>query len=115
MATVYWDVETYSQISLTDRGAYIYAADPATGIFFFCYAIDDGEVQVWRPGDPVPEPFANPTRYKFVSDNWEFEHAIHTSILVTRYGFPTLPTEQQDCAQRLDRLSGRAWFALRSA
>ena len=79
MATVYWDVETYSQISLTDRGAYIYAADPATGIFFFCYAIDDGEVQVWRPGDPVPEPFANPTGYKFVSDNWEFEHAIHAS------------------------------------
>ena len=101
MATVYWDVETYSQISLTDRGAYIYAADPATGIFFFCYAIDDGEVQVWRPGDPVPEPFANPTGYKFVSDNWEFEHAIHASILVTRYGFPTLPIEQQDCAQRL--------------
>ena len=101
MATVYWDVETYSQISLTDRGAYIYAADPATGIFFFCYAIDDGEVQVWRPGDPVPEPFANPTGYKFVSDNWEFEHAIHASILVRRYGFPTLPIEQQDCAQRL--------------
>src|SRR6516162_3633457 len=101
MATVYWDVETYSQISLTDRGAYIYAADPATGIFFFCYAIDDGEVQVWRLGYPVPEPFANPTGYKFVSDNWEFEHAIHTSILVTRYGFPTLPIEQQDCAQRL--------------
>jgi DNA polymerase family A/CHC2 zinc finger/Toprim domain len=101
MATVYWDVETYSQISLTDRGAYLYAADPATGIFFFCYAIDDGEVQVWRLGDPVPEPFANPTGYKFVSDNWEFEHAIHASILVTRYGFPTLPIEQQDCAQRL--------------
>jgi len=101
MATVYWDVETYSQISLTDRGAYIYAADPATGIFFFCYVIDDGEVQVWRPGDPVPEPFANPTGYKFVSDNWEFEHTIHASILVTRYGFPTLPIEQQDCAQRL--------------
>jgi hypothetical protein len=101
MATVYWDVETYSQISLTDRGADIYAADPATGIFFFCYAIDDGEVQVWRPGDPVPEPFANSTGYKFVSDNWEFERAIHASILITRYGFPTLPTEQQDCAQRL--------------
>jgi hypothetical protein len=101
MATVYWDLETYSQISLTDRGVDIYAADPATGIFFFCYAIDDGEVQVWRPGDPVPEPFANPTGYKFVSDNWEFEHAIHASILVTRCGFPTLPTEQRDCAQRL--------------
>ena len=28
MPTVYWDIETYSQISLTDRGGYIYAADP---------------------------------------------------------------------------------------
>ena len=41
------------------------------------------------------------TGYKFVSDNWEFERAIHASILVRRYGFPPLPIEQQDCAQRL--------------
>ena len=101
MPTVYWDIETYSQISLTDRGAYIYAVDSSTGVFFFCYAIDDGEVQVWRPRDPVPEPFANPTGYKFVSDNWEFERAIHASILVKRHGFPPVPIENQDCAQRL--------------
>src|SRR5262249_9198198 len=101
MPTACWDIETYSQISLTDRGAYIYAADPSTGIFFFCYLVDEGEVQEWRPGDLVPEPFANPTEYKFVSDNWEFERAIHASILVTRYGFPPIPIENQDCAQRL--------------
>src|SRR5262245_26275158 len=101
MPTVYWDSETHSQTSLPDRGAYIYAADSSTGVFFFCYAIDDGEVQVWRPGDSVPEPFANPTEYKFVSDNWEFDRLIHQDILVKRYGFAPIPTEQQDCAQRL--------------
>jgi hypothetical protein len=62
---------------------------------------DDGEIQVWTPGDPVvPEPFAHPAEHRFVSDNWEFERAIHAQILVKRYGFPPLPIENQDCAQR---------------
>src|SRR5262245_36896020 len=66
-----------------------------------CFACDDGEIQeVWSPGDPVPEPFANPTRYLFISDNWEFERAIHANILVPRCGFPPIPIENQDCAQR---------------
>src|SRR5262249_2778169 len=98
---VTWDAETHSQCNLKERGAYIYADDPTTDIHFFCYAIDDGDVQVWRPGDPVPEPFANPTSYKFVSDNWDFERAIHAHVLVKRYGFPPIPIENQDCAQRL--------------
>src|SRR6516162_6659980 len=85
---IYWDIETYSQCSLKERGAHIYASDPSTGIHFFCWAIDDGPVETWRPTDPVPAPFTNPTRYTLVSDNWEFERAIHTHILVKRYGFP---------------------------
>jgi DNA polymerase len=97
---VYWDIETYSQVSLKDRGAHIYATDPSTGIHFLCYAIDDGPVETWRPGDPVPIPFANPTRYFFVSDNWTFERDIHVEILVKRYGFPPIPLKNQDCAQR---------------
>src|SRR5262245_60906356 len=98
---VTWDAETFSQISLTEHGAHIYAADKSTDIYFFCYAIDAGEVQVWRPGDPVPEPFANPIEYQFISDNWEFERAIHAHVLVKRHGFPPIPIESQDCAQRL--------------
>jgi len=101
MKNVYWDAETYSQCSLTEHGPHIYASDPPTDIHFFSYAIGDGEVQVWRPGDPVPEPFANPTRYNFISDNWEFERPVHARILVERYGFPSIPIENQDCAQRL--------------
>jgi DNA polymerase len=101
MNSVYWDVETFSACNLKDRGAHIYASDPTTGIHFFCYAVDDDEPQVWRPGDPIPEPFANPAHYRFVSDNWEFERAIHAQILVKRDGFPPIPTMNQDCAQRL--------------
>src|SRR5262245_59154383 len=66
-----------------------------------CFACDDGEIQeVWSPGDLVPELFANPTRHLFISDNWEFERTIHANILVPRYGFPSIPIENQDCAQR---------------
>jgi CHC2-type zinc finger protein/Toprim domain-containing protein len=101
MLPTYWDLESLSQCNLKERGAHIYAGDPTTDIHFFCYAVGDGEVQTWKPGDPVPEPFANPTEYKFISDNWEFERAMHAQILVKRYGFPPLPIENQDCAQRL--------------
>src|SRR5262245_54583469 len=45
-------------------------------------------------------PFADPARYWFISDNWEFERAIHTQILVPHYHFPPIPLERQDCAQR---------------
>jgi DNA polymerase len=101
MHEVVWDVETFSQINLKEHGAYIYATHPSTGVHFMCYAIDDGEVQVWRPGEPPPEPFINPTEYKFVSDNWTFENAILEHILIPRHGFVPISIENQDCAQRL--------------
>ena len=100
MQHVYWDLETFSQASLKDRGAHIYANDETTGIFFFCYAVDDGDVKTWRPGDPVPEPFADPVDFLFVSDNFSFERAIHENILVRRYNFPPIPFENTDCAER---------------
>src|SRR5262249_7712762 len=100
MPIVYWDVETFSRCNLKDCGAYIYAADPSTDVFFVCYAVDDGEVQTWKPGDPIPVPFTNLAEHEFVSDNWTFERQILEHVLVPRYGFVPIPIEQQDCAQR---------------
>src|SRR6516164_7098098 len=97
---VCWDVETHSHCNLKEYGAHIYAADKSTGVYFFCFACDDGEVQVWKPCDPVPPPFANPTEHTFVADNWDFERLILTHILIPRYGFVPIPIENQDCAQR---------------
>src|SRR6516164_2598231 len=100
MSTVFWDFETFSSIDLPERGAFIYAAHESTGVHFMCYAVDDGEVQTWWPGDPVPAPFADPTGHLFVSDNWTFENLILTRVLIPQHGFTSIPIEQQDCAQR---------------
>src|SRR5262245_10804554 len=99
-ATVYWDVETFSHRDLKACGAHVYAADPSTGVFFICFAVGDGPVEKWRPGGEPPLPFADPAKFTFVSDNWTFERAIHEHVLIKRYGFPPIPIENMDCAQR---------------
>jgi DNA polymerase len=97
---LYRDIETRSEVSLKTVGADKYAADPSTEVLCVAYAIDEGEVQTWHPVNPVPAPFANPADFLFVSDNFAFEPAIYESILVRRYGFPPIPLENSDCAER---------------
>src|SRR5215813_5906959 len=101
MLPVFGDIETYSQCSLKEHGAHIYATDPSTDVYFLGFAIGDGDIQAWMRGDPVPEPYANFTNYgPFVWDGWPFDPLIYANILVKRYGFPSIPLENQDCAQR---------------
>ena len=47
---IYWDIETYSQCNLKDYGAHRYATDPSTGIYFFCFACDDGGADATAAG-----------------------------------------------------------------
>jgi hypothetical protein len=47
MPTIYGDIETFSRLNLKECGSYVYATDASTDLHFFCYAVDDGEVQVW--------------------------------------------------------------------
>ena len=51
--------------SLKNVGTHRYAADPSTEILCVAYAVDDGPVQLWLPGNPVPPEFLeaahNPT------------------------------------------------------
>ena len=98
---VYWDVETFLKVNLKDRGAYIYANDQTTGdLLPSATPSTMAKCRLWNPGDPVPAPFANPADFLFVSDNFGFERAIHENILVRRYGFPPIPLEHTDCAER---------------
>jgi hypothetical protein len=48
MPKLFWDIETKSTVNLYDSGAHIYASDPSTKIICLCWAVDDGDVQVWR-------------------------------------------------------------------
>ena len=47
-------IETRSQADLRKVGAARYAADPSTEVLWVAFAVDDGPVKLWRPGDPVP-------------------------------------------------------------
>ena len=51
---IFIDVETSSKVSVVTHGTYRHAADPDTNLICFCYAVDDGEVQDWCPGDDMP-------------------------------------------------------------
>ena len=105
MPTLYFDTETGSPRSLHESGAWAYAACPDTRVWCVCFAVDDGEVQSWTPGDPVPDVFtaiaADPTGWEVVTHGIEFDRAIYEHILVARHGFPPLPLDIQHCSMSL--------------
>src|SRR5262245_21993271 len=85
------DFETRSRLNLKKVGAHKYAADPSTEILCVAYAVDDGPVQLWLPGNPSPPVWFEAAR----NPNWiaaahgdHFETAIEQHILAPRFGFP---------------------------
>jgi DNA polymerase bacteriophage-type len=88
------DYETRSQAVLKTVGAQRYAADPSTEVLCCCYAVDDGPVKLWRPGDPVPSEFvvaAQNGNWIAVAHNVSFELAIEKCVMAPRYGWPQIP------------------------
>jgi DNA polymerase len=107
MLTVVGDIETCSRCDLKECGSFIYSISPSTDVLCLCFAVDNGEIQVWKPGDPVPAPFINPAKDDgLIWFNWLFDAPIYANILVKRYGFAPIPIERQDCAQRLALANG---------
>ena len=105
MRTVVWDLETRSAVSLRECGASIYAIDPSTQPLCLAYGVDERDVQLWLPADPVPAVFleiaADPTEWQLIAHNYDFERAILENILTPRYGFPPIPLASHYCTQRL--------------
>ena len=112
MPDLFWDLETRSAASLRLVGPWNYAAHPTTEVLCLCYAIDNGEVQTWvnqsllgAPAEPPPEPFlaaaSDPTNWRLIAHNYEFERAILEHVLVLRHGFPSIPLEAQHCSMAL--------------
>src|SRR5262245_58282301 len=103
------DYETRSQCVLKSAGAYRYAADPRTTVLCAAYTVDDGPVQLWTPGDPVPPEFIeaarNPT-WTVVAHNDQFEAAIEQFLLAPRFGWPLIPLERHRCTMALSLAHG---------
>jgi DNA polymerase len=96
------DYETRSTLDLRRVGAWRYSRHASTDVWCCAYAVDDGEIKLWLPGDPVPAEFteaaANPD-YLVVAFNDGFERVIEQHIMSPRYGWPLVPIERHRCLQ----------------
>jgi DNA polymerase len=90
------DFETRSVVDLRRTGVYPYAEHPLTGIWCCAYAFDDEEVEVWVPGQPIPDLWqqALSEKWEFRAWNAQFERVMWDRHGVVRLGFPRVPLEQ---------------------
>jgi DNA polymerase len=94
------DYETRGQLLLKRVGTHRYAADPSTEVLCCAFAIDDGPVQLWIPGDPVPPEFIEAAQKpdRIVAAHGDhFETAIEHHIMAPRFGWPSIPLERHRC------------------
>ena len=96
------DFETKSTLDLPDVGAWKYASHHTTDVWCCAYAVDDGPIELWVPGDPVPPEFieaAQNLAWVVSAFNDQFERLIEQHIMGPRYGWPTVPGERHRCTQ----------------
>ena len=66
------------------------------------YAVDDGPIKLWVPGDPVPPEFIEAAQnpdWLVSAFNDQFERLIEQHIMGPRYGWPIVPIERHRCTQ----------------
>jgi DNA polymerase bacteriophage-type len=98
------DYETRSVLELPIVGPWRYAADERTEVRCCAFAVDDDPVQLWVPGNPVPEPFlqaaADPS-WLLVAHNAQFEIAIEHFKMQRLHAWPKIPLRQQRCTMAM--------------
>src|SRR6266567_2165436 len=97
MPILHRDFETRSTIDLKKVGPWRYAAHASTDVWCYGSAVDDGPVELWIPGDPIPpawlEAATNPD-WLVVAHNGGFERRVEQHIMAPRYGWPLVPIER---------------------
>lgn len=93
------DFETFSRCDLRKCGSHVYAMDPSTDVMCLCYAIGDGPIQLWVPGQPAPADLVAHVRAGGVLQAWNymFEKNLWEAVLARRYKFPLPQREQWSC------------------
>ena len=102
MPILHHDYETRGVLYLDEVGAWRYSQDPMTDVWGCAFAVDDGPIEWWRPGEPIPEPFviaAQDPTWLTCAYNDTFERLITQHVTGPRYGFPLVPIERRRCLQ----------------
>src|SRR5262249_9471064 len=91
------DYEARSCILLRRVGPPRFAADPSPTVLCCAYAVDNGSVRLWTPGDPIPPEFveaANNPNWVVAAHGDHFESAIEHHIMAPRFAWPQIPLER---------------------
>jgi DNA polymerase len=100
MPNFYYDIETRSTIDLTVVGAHRYAADPTTEVLCVGFAVNDRPVEIWTPGQPIPEPAieaAHNPDWSAIAHNAGFDRPIVEWKLHPQFGWLPVPLERHRC------------------
>ena len=98
------DYEARSRLVLKSVGTHRFAADASTEILCCAYAVDDGPVQLWTPGDPVPPEFieaANNPNWIVAAHGDHYESANEHHIMAPRFDWPEIPLERHRCTMAM--------------
>jgi len=103
--TINLDFETRSEAPLLKTGAYKYAADPSTEVLCLGYSIGDAPVQLWLPGEHMPEALRAEIAKgaTVMAFNAFFEKCIWRHVMVKKHGWPDIPDGQWSCSASLAR------------
>jgi DNA polymerase len=93
---LFCDLETRSALNLKKTGAWRYAEDPSTDVYVACWAIGNGPIEPWYPGDPAPPALVEHIKAGkwFSAHNIGFEFPMVNLLLAERYGWPELTISQ---------------------
>jgi len=82
------DFETRSECDITKCGAWVYSTHPSTEVLCMAWAVDDGEVQLWLPGDENPfDENDTSLGIHIEAHSAFFEKAIWQNIMTPRYNW----------------------------
>src|SRR5215472_2537288 len=106
MTTLYVDSETTSRADLKIVGTRTYAEHQTTRTLCWSWAIDDGPVHTWWPGDGVRTELiaAIAAGCRVVAHNFQFDFAIWHQHMVL-LGWPAIPIDRWDCTMFRCRLA----------
>jgi len=105
------DFESFSELNVTEVGAYRYAEHESTEPLCLAYARDDEEVYAWVPSEdgrkcPARIRKAIEEGYYFCAHNAQFERAMWLYVMVQRWGWPDVPAHRWRCTASMSAAVG---------
>ena len=94
---IWLDFETRSECDLKTAGVYNYARHDTTEVLCMSYAIDDGEVKTWRPGELLPILTGQIRAHNAAFERLIFWHVLNMPIPLEQF-YCTATQARANCA-----------------